>query len=75
MERRNYTSNREKVDIKIYDNRPITPRNIARKIFAILLNKRFSVIVKKKRKCQMGFCPNRSTIDNAFIIIQIFEKC
>jgi len=23
----------------------------------------------------MGFCPNRSTIDNVFIIIQIFEKC
>jgi hypothetical protein len=23
---------------------------------------------------QMGFCPNRSTIDNIFIVRQIFEK-
>jgi hypothetical protein len=50
VERRNYTSNRKKVDIKIYDYRPITPLSIAHKIFAILLNKRFSVIVKKKKR-------------------------
>jgi len=52
MERRNYTSNRQKVNIKIYDYRPITLLNIAHKISAVLLNKRFSVIVKKKKKME-----------------------
>ena len=55
--------------------RPITLLNIAYKIFAILLNKR--LIENKENKLednQMGFPPNRSTIDNIFIVRQIFEQ-
>ena len=55
--------------------RPITLVNIAYKIFATLLNRR--LIVNKDNKLednQMGFCTNRSSIDNIFIIRQIFEK-
>jgi len=52
--------------------RPITLINIAYKIFAILLNKR--LIENKLEDNQMGFCSNASTIDNIFIIRQIFEK-
>jgi len=52
--------------------RPITLLNIDYKIFAILLNKR--LIENKLEDNQMGFHPNRSTIDNIFIVRQIFEK-
>jgi hypothetical protein len=45
MDYRNFTPNRQKGDIKIYNYRPVTLLNIAHKIFAILLNKRLSVIV------------------------------
>ena len=52
--------------------------NTTYKIYAILLNKRLSeilVIENKLGDFQMGFRPNRSTIDNIFIVRQIFEKC
>ena len=56
--------------------RPITLLNVTYKIFAILLNKRLTGITKNKLgDFQMGFRPNRSTIDNIFIVRQIFEKC
>jgi sorting nexin-29 len=55
--------------------RPITLLNIAYKIFAILLNKRLMEYIENKLEDnQMGFPPNRSTIDNIFIVRQIFEK-
>jgi len=45
------------------------------KIFTTLLNNRLSNIVESKLEdCQMGFQPNRSTIDNLFIVRQIIEK-
>jgi hypothetical protein len=49
--------------------RPITLLNIAYKIFAILLN-----VENKLEDKQMGFRPNRSTIDNIFIVRQFFRK-
>jgi len=55
--------------------RPITLLNIAYKIVAILLNN--SLIDKIENKLEdnkMGFRSNRSTIDNIFIIGQIFGK-
>jgi len=56
--------------------RPITLLNVAYKIFTILINNRLSSIVESKLEdCQMGFRPNRSTIDNIFIVRQIIEKC
>ena len=56
--------------------RPIMLLNVAYKIYAILLNKRLSEIIENKLgDFQMGFRPNRSTIDNIFRVRQIFEKC
>ena len=56
--------------------RPITLLNIAYKIFTILLNNRLTDIIESKLgEYQMGFRPNRSTIDNIFIVRQVFEKC
>jgi len=55
--------------------RPIILLNIAYKIFAVLLNKR--LLENKENKLednQMGLRSNTSTIDNIFIIRQIFEK-
>jgi len=55
--------------------RPITLLNIAYKIFAILLNKRLRENIENKLEDnQMGFRPNRYTIDNIFIVRQNFEK-
>jgi len=55
--------------------RPITLLNTAHKIFAILLNKRLIENIENKLEDnQMGFHSNRSTIDNIFIIRQIFQK-
>jgi hypothetical protein len=34
-----------------------------------------STVERKLGDCQMGFQPNRSTIDNIFIVRQIIEKC
>ena len=56
--------------------RPITLLNITYKIFAILLNQRLTKLIENKLDdYQMGFRVNRSTIDNIFIVRQIFEKC
>jgi len=44
--------------------RPITLLNVLYKIFSILINNRLTKIVEGKLEdCQMGFRPNRSTID------------
>jgi hypothetical protein len=56
--------------------KPIMLLNIAYKIYAILLNNQLSEIIEYKLgDFQMGFQPNRSTIDNIFMVRQIFEKC
>jgi len=50
------------------------PLNIAYKIYAILLNNRLSEIIENKQgDFQMDYRPNRSTIDNIFMVRQIFE--
>jgi len=50
--------------------------NDAYKIFAIILNQRLADIVEPMLgEYQSGFRPNRSTIDNIFILRQIIEKC
>jgi hypothetical protein len=55
--------------------RSITLLNITHKIFATLLNKRLMKNIENKvEDNQIGFRPNRSTIDNIFIERQIFEK-
>ena len=55
--------------------RPIRLLNIAYKIFAILLNKILMKNIENKLEDnQMGFRSNRFTIDNIFIVRQIFEK-
>jgi len=56
--------------------RPITLLNIAYKIFTIILNNSLLEIVESKlRDVQSGFRPNRSALDNIFIVCQTFEKC
>jgi len=56
--------------------RGISLLNITYKIFAILLYSRLSTIIEPEiGNYQMGFRPNRSTIDNIFIVRQIYEKC
>jgi hypothetical protein len=55
--------------------RPFTLLNIAYKRSAALLNKRLTATLKKMEECQMGVHPNRPTINNIFIIRQIFKKC
>jgi hypothetical protein len=46
------------------------------KIFAILLYNRLSKITEPEiGDYQMGLRPNRSTVDNIFIVRQIYEKC
>jgi hypothetical protein len=55
------------------NHRPITLLIVAYKIFAILLNNWLSEIVQGKLSdLQMGFRPDKSTVDNIFIIRQIF---
>jgi hypothetical protein len=50
--------------------------NITYKIFAILLYNRLSEIIEPEiGNYQRGFRPNRSTIDNIFIVRPIYEKC
>jgi hypothetical protein len=56
--------------------RSITLLNVAYKIFAVMLNKRLEDIVETELgDYQTGFRPNRSTIDNIFMIRQIIEEC
>jgi hypothetical protein len=53
----------------------ITLLNVAYKIYAILLNKRLIENIENKLEDnQMGFHSNKSTIDNIFIVRQIFGK-
>jgi hypothetical protein len=77
MEGRNHLSNLQKSDrLDCKNHRPITLLNTAYKILAILLNKRLiQIIANKLGDFQMGCRTNRSTIDNIFIVRQIFEKC
>jgi len=67
----------KKENRKICSNyRPITLLNVVYNIFSILLNNKLTKIVESKLEdCQVGFRPNRSTIDNIFIVRQIIEKC
>jgi len=55
---------------------PITLLNAVYKIFSILINSRLTKILESKlQDCQMGFRPNRSTVNHIFIVRQIIEKC
>ena len=64
-----------KVRLNYNNYGPIKLLNIAHKIFAILLNKKLIENTENKLEdSQMGFNSNRSTIDNIFIIRQIFKK-
>ena len=68
----------KKGDRRVCNNyRPITLLNVVYKIFAILLHNRTCTVVEHKiGKYQMGFRPNsRSTIDDIFIVRQIYAKC
>jgi hypothetical protein len=50
--------------------------NVAYKIFATILSDRLSEIMESKLgEYQAGFRPNRSTVDNIFILCQMYEKC
>jgi sorting nexin-29 len=56
--------------------RGISLLNITYKILAILLYNRLSKIMELEiGNYQMGFRPNRSTIDNVFMVRQNYEKC
>jgi hypothetical protein len=67
----------KKGDQRLCNNyRHITLLNVVYKIFSILLHNRLCTMVEHKTgEYQMGFRPNRSTIDNIFMICQIYEKC
>jgi len=56
--------------------RGISLLNITYKIFTILLYNRLGKKIEPQiGNYQMGFSPNRSTIDNIFIVRQTYEKC
>ena len=56
--------------------KPITLLNVAYKIFAIILNQRPADFTEAiLGDFQSGFRPNRSTIDNIFMVRQIIKKC
>ena len=66
---------RKVIDLIVNKYRPITLLNIAHKMFAILLSKRLIENIENKLEDNhMGFRPNRYTVDNIFIVRQIFEK-
>ena len=55
---------------------PIALLNVAYKIFATTHCKKLTEIMEGKLgEYRMGFRPDRSTIDNIFILRQIYEKC
>jgi len=55
--------------------RGISLLNITYKSFAILYNCLSKIIEPELRNYQTGFRPNRSTVDNIFIVRQVYEKC
>jgi len=56
--------------------RGISLLDTAYTIFAILPYNRLSKIIEPENgNYQMGFRPDRSTIDNIFIVRQVYEKC
>jgi hypothetical protein len=56
--------------------RPITLLNVAYKIFAtILCNKLSEIMEGKLGEYKTVFRPNKSTVDNIFILCQMYEKC
>ena len=56
--------------------RGVSLLNITYNIFAILIYNQLSKIIEPEiGNYQMGFRPNRSTVDNIFIVRQIYEKC
>ena len=62
--------------IQCNNYRPITLLKVAYKIFATTHCKKLTEIMDGKLgKYQMGFRPDKSTIDNVFIQRQINEKC
>jgi hypothetical protein len=66
----------KKADCKCNNYRGISLLNLTYKIFTILLYNRLSEIIEPEiGNYQMGFRPNRSAIDNIFIVRQIYEKC
>ena len=67
----------KKGDQRLCNNyRPITLLNVVYKIFVILLHNRVCTMVEHKiGEYQTCFRLNRSTIDNIFMIRQIYEKC
>jgi Reverse transcriptase (RNA-dependent DNA polymerase). len=70
-----YVQSTKKERLKYNNYRLITLLNIAYKTLVILLNKRlYDIAEKKLEECQTGFHPIGSTIDNIFIIWQIFES-
>jgi hypothetical protein len=59
-----------------HNYRGISLLNITYKSFAVLLYSQLSMIIEPEiGNYQMGFRPNRSKIDNTFIVRQIYEKC
>jgi len=61
--------------IQCNNYRPITLLNVAYKIFATTHCKKVTEIMDGKLgKYQMGFRPDRSAIDNIFILRQIYDK-
>jgi len=73
---RNPVPSTQKGDRKQCNNyRGISLLNITYKIFTILLYNRLTKIIEPDiGNYQMGFRPNRSIIDNIFIVRQIYEK-
>jgi hypothetical protein len=79
MVRRNSVSNIQKGDRKQcinYSGISLLNITYGYKIFTILLHNLLSKIIKPEiGNYQIGFRPNRSTIDNIFTMRQIYEKC
>jgi hypothetical protein len=62
--------------LKCKNYRQITLLNVAYKVFAMILCNKLSEIMEGKLgEYQTGFWPNRSTVDNIFILCQMYENC
>ena len=67
---------KKEIDFNVKNYRPITLLNVAYKIFAtILCNKLSEIMEGKLGEYQTRFWPKRSTVDNIFILRQMYEKC